>query len=113
MKNLKTTMEINGRTFEVFEHFYTNDELSEIAYSTHNLFYYYKNPSRIKEDIYRDWGTWSWGVDNLYYFGVSGANSMQFTIMAIMEDVGNPLTGEIVDIVLKITKDHNKAIIVK
>lgn len=97
------TIEINGVTFEYYKKHMTNDELADIAYSTHSIHYFYKRCSEIKLDIYNNWCRWANDVNRLYYFGVSSANTNTFTLRGIIERPNEN------DILLVITKDHNRA----
>ena len=96
------TIEINGEMFEIKK--VNADRLSAltsqvIKYAGFDLDNYYAKPSNIKRNIWRSWRTWSLDCDDYMirdYFGVTGANSMQFTIGTLTE-LG----------VIIITKSHN------
>lgn len=102
------TLEINGINFEVTVPrkgtIVCIDRLART--SGLDLSSYYERPSEYKKAIYNDW--FSWYIDTndkqiaeIRYFGVSGANCMQFSLSFLVE-----YNGKIY--VAWITRDHNR-----
>ena len=99
------TIDICGKTFEVIK---PRKPISDFSGYTRGstLDHYYAKPSHSKIRIYNEWCDWVRDVSNSDYgyvtnFGVSSANTFQFTItfrLAWMDNI----------YVAFITRDHNR-----
>ena len=101
MKNI----EICGITFEVIK---PRKPISDITGMTsyRSLEYYYDKPSQSKISIYNEWCDWKNEVGRSEYgyvenFGVSSANTCQFSIKFRLKWMDNSYIGFI-------TRDHNR-----
>ena len=101
MKNIN----ICGTTFEVIK---TRKPISDFSVSTRcrTLNHYYEKPSQSKISIYNEWCDWVRDVNNSEFgyvtnFGVSSANTFQFTITFRLVWMDNVYVGYI-------TRNHNR-----
>ncbi len=99
------TIEICGETFEVIK---PRKPISDFSVYTRyrTLNDYYQKPSQSKISIYNEWCEWLnevFNSDNGYVtnFGVSSANTFQFTLTFRLEWLDNIYVGYI-------TRDHNR-----
>ena len=99
------TIDICGTRFEVIK---PREPISDFSVSTRyrTLDHYYEKPSHSKISIYNKWREWLSDVlnsDNGYVtnFGVSSANTFQFTLTFRLEWLDNIYVGYI-------TRDHNR-----
>lgn len=99
------TITINGREFEVTKREYKN-MCDVIRTAGRTLNYYYNRPSTTKEAINNEWFLWRCETPNINFWGVSGANTSTFSYTAHYTE------GEH-EYILYITRDHNRAIIIK
>lgn len=107
---MSKTMEINGATFEVIRP--RNPQAFEDVlrrldrYAFRSVYDCYDRPSDYKVRAYEMWHDWySIMGEECTYFGVSGYNSMQFTLQALYEDETGVYE-------IRITRDHNRAILI-
>lgn len=99
------TIDICGKTFEVIK---PRKPISDFSVSTRcrSLHHYYEKPSQSKISIYNEWRDWLIDVANSRFgratnFGVSSANTFQFTLTFRLEWLDNIYVGYI-------TRDHNR-----
>lgn len=81
---MKETLVLNGKTFDVLPLHITREGVGKyFDYGKRDLFYYYDRPSHTKLAIWDSWKYWSQEVDGISSFGVSSANTYQFTITGL------------------------------
>lgn len=87
MRKTKETMIINGKVFEVthLTRYSETGSYERVKREIAPLSYYYNKPSIYKQEIYNDWLKWSYGVEGMMLFNVSGGNCNYFSLRGLID----------------------------